>query len=173
MDLHAGLPTCNRRSCTRWDGADILCIPRFLLHSSMWHTWHAQPCSLRWSPSAIFHDHHEIFWTCGVRSNGFNLPRQHSLPHYTKLISAFGAPNGLCSSITESKHIKAMKEPWRCSNHFEALGQMLLTNQHIDKLAAARVDFADRGMLQGTCLSAAWDEILHMYSLFHFNYIPN
>ena len=113
-----------------------------------------------------FHDHCEIFWTCGVRSNGFNLPRQHSLPHYTKLIHAFRAPNSLCSSITESKHIKAVKEPWQCSNRSEALGQMLLTNQHIDKLAAARVDFADHGMLQGTCLSTAWDEILHMYSLF-------
>ena len=73
----------------------------------------------------------------------------------------------------ESKHIKAVKEPWWRSNHFEALGQMLLTNQCIDKLTAARVDFADRGMLQGTCLSAAWDEILCTYSLFHFNYIPN
>ena len=120
-----------------------------------------------------FHDHREIFRTCGACSNGFNLPRQHSLPHYTKLIRAFRAPNGLCSSITESKHIKAVKEPWQCSNCFEALGQMLLTNQCIDKLAAARVDFADRGMLQGTCLSAAWDEILHTYSLFHFNCIPN
>ena len=120
-----------------------------------------------------FHNHREIFQTCGVRSNGFNLPRQHSLPPYTKLIHAFGAPNSLCSSITESKHIKAVKEPWQRSNHFEALGQMLLTNQHIDKLAAAQVDFADHGMLQGTCLSTAWDEILHTYSLFHFNYIPN
>ena len=30
---------------------------------------------------------------------------------------------------------------------------MLLTNQRLDKLAAAHVDFADRGMLEGTCLS--------------------
>lgn len=107
-----------------------------------------------------FHHHREIFRTSGVRSNGFNLPRQHSLIHYSKLIRAFGAPNGLCSSITESKHIKAVKEPWRRSSRFGALSQMLLTNQRLDKLAAARVDFADRSMLQGTCLSAAWDEIL-------------
>lgn len=45
------------------------------------------------------------------------------------VIQLFGAPNGLCSSITESKHIKAVKEPWRRSSHYEALGQMLLTNQ--------------------------------------------
>jgi hypothetical protein len=32
---------------------------------------------------------------------------------------------------------------------------MLLTNQRLDKLAAAYVDFTDRGMLDGTCLSEA------------------
>ena len=84
-----------------------------------------------------FHHHCEIFQTSGVHSNGFNLPRQNSLIHYSKLICAFGAPNGLCSSITESKHIKAVKEPWRRSSRFEALSQMLLTNQRLDKLAAA------------------------------------
>jgi len=30
---------------------------------------------------------------------------------------------------------------------------MLLTNQRLDKLAASYVDFANRGMLEGTCLS--------------------
>ena len=64
----------------------------------------------------------------------------------------FAAPNALCSSITESKHIKAVKEPWRRSNRYEALEQMLLTNQRLDKVAAARVDFTERGMLAGSCL---------------------
>lgn len=100
-----------------------------------------------------FHRYRKIFQESGVRPTGFNLPRQHSMIHYHKLIRAFGAPNGLCSSITESKHIKAVKEPWRRSNRFEALSQMLLTNQRLDKLAASRVNFANRGMLQGTCLS--------------------
>ncbi|KAG1793243.1 uncharacterized protein HD556DRAFT_1443669 [Suillus plorans] len=81
-----------------------------------------------------FHRYREIFQTSG-------------------LIQAFGAPNGLCLSITESKHIKAVKEPWRRSSRFEALSQMLLTNQCLDKLAASCVDFTDHGMLRGTCLS--------------------
>ena len=93
-----------------------------------------------------FHHYRTIFETLGVRKD-FNLPRQHSLLHYFKLIRAFGAPNGLCSSITESKHIKAIKEPWRRSNRYNALGQMLLTNQRLDKLAASRADFEARGML--------------------------
>ncbi|KIJ16060.1 hypothetical protein PAXINDRAFT_76254, partial [Paxillus involutus ATCC 200175] len=41
----------------------------------------------------------------------------------------FGAPNGLCPSITESKHITAVKKPWRRSNKHNALGQILRTNQ--------------------------------------------
>jgi hypothetical protein len=110
-----------------------------------------------------FHHAREIFRTSGIRRNGFNLPRQHSLIHYVKLIRAFGAPNGLCSSITESKHIKAVKEPWRRSNRFEALSQMLLTNQRLDKLAAAHVDFEERDMLQGSCLSAMLEQLLRMF----------
>jgi len=58
-----------------------------------------------------FHHCHEIFHASGICTAGFNLPRQHSLTHYVKLICAFRAPNGLCFSITELKHIKAVKEP--------------------------------------------------------------
>ena len=76
-----------------------------------------------------FHKYWTIFQECGVRPDGFCLPRQHSLVHYHHAIREFGAPNGLCSSIMESKHIKAVKEPWRRSNRYEALGQMLLTNE--------------------------------------------
>lgn len=100
-----------------------------------------------------FHREREIFRSTGVRkgANAFSLPRQHSLSHYHYLIEEFAAPNGLCSSITESKHIKAVKQPWRRSSRFEALGQMLITNQRLDKLAAARVDYAARGLLVGPC----------------------
>ena len=102
---------------------------------------------------ARFHRHREIFCTTGIRPKGFSLPRQHAMSHYRRHIENFGVPNGLCSSITESKHIKAVKEPWRRSNRFKALGQMLLTNQRLDKLAAARVKFTHYGLLAGTCLS--------------------
>ena len=98
---------------------------------------------------ARFHEHRQIFEKEGVRPEGLSLPRQHSLVHYKTVIQLFGSPNGLCSSITESKHIKAVKEPWRRSSHYKALGQMLLTNQRLDKLAASKVDFIARGMLSG------------------------
>ncbi|KAF5343292.1 hypothetical protein D9758_016490 [Tetrapyrgos nigripes] len=95
-----------------------------------------------------FHRNREIFRTSGIRPDGFSLPRQHSMIHYRPLIQQFGAPNGLCSSITESKHIKAVKRPWRRSSRNKPLGQMLLTNQRLDKLAAYRVDLESRDKLQ-------------------------
>ncbi|KAL0957170.1 hypothetical protein HGRIS_003262 [Hohenbuehelia grisea] len=55
--------------------------------------------------------------------------------HYPETIPLFGALNGLCTSITENKHIKAVKQPWR-----------------LNKLAAARAYFTSRGMLQGPLL---------------------
>lgn len=71
-----------------------------------------------------FHDLRKIFIDEGVQES-ISLPRQHALAHYISSIILFGSPNGLCSSITESKHIKAVKEPWRRSSRFKALVQML------------------------------------------------
>ena len=84
--------------------------------------------------------------------SGFSLPRQHSMVHYHDHIKNFGSPNGLCSSITESKHIAAVKRPWRRSNKHAALSQMLKVNERLDKLAAARADFTTRGMLTDSCI---------------------
>ena len=100
-----------------------------------------------------FHQYCEAFISSGVWED-FLMPRQHSIMHYYALIRLFGAPNGLCSSITESKHIQAVKEPWRQSNRNEPLGQILVTNQRLDQLAAARTDFAQHGMLNGSCLTS-------------------
>ncbi|KAG1906308.1 uncharacterized protein F5891DRAFT_1182556 [Suillus fuscotomentosus] len=85
-----------------------------------------------------FHHYRNIFRTTGVVPT-FSLPRQHSLKHY---------------------HIKAVKEPWRRSSHYNALGQILVTNQWLDKLSAARADFTRQGMLTGTCLSVTMDTLV-------------
>ena len=101
----------------------------------------------------------EVFRHAGVRPT-FSIPRQHAPTHSPRHTRNFGALYGLCTSITENKHIFAVKKPWRRSSKFEALGQMLQTNERLDKLAAARADFAGRGMLQGTCLSEALQRLL-------------
>jgi len=67
---------------------------------------------------AQFHIEHSIF--DDVHPDGYSLPCQHSLVHYTFLIQEFGAPNGPCSSIMELKHIKDHGEGQATMN--EALG---------------------------------------------------
>ncbi|KAJ6537478.1 hypothetical protein DFH09DRAFT_1177821 [Mycena vulgaris] len=101
-----------------------------------------------------FHTHRDIFIQTGVRFD-ISLPRQHSLVHYLPSIRLFGSLNGLCSSITESKHIKAVKEPWRRSSRYKALMQMLSTICRLERLAAARILFRSQGMMEGTALSYA------------------
>ena len=106
-----------------------------------------------------FQDYWLVFKEEGVRTNGFSLPQQHVANHYPEMIHHFGAPNGLCSSITEAKHIKAVKEPWRWSNRDKPLKQVLLTNQQLDKLAVAHVDFTTCGMLKKSRLTVSLKKI--------------
>ena len=108
-----------------------------------------------------FHHYRVVFLETGVRLEGFSLPRQHTLVHYRKHIQNFGTPNGLCSSITESKHIAAVKKPWHRSNRYNTLQQILMINTRNDKLAAARVDFLSCGMLEGTCLYETLRRLSH------------
>jgi len=96
-----------------------------------------------------FHKLRQFFVDAGIRTST-SLPRQHALLHYLTSIPLFGSPNGLCSSITESKHIKAVKEPWRRSSRFRALVQMLRTIVRLEKLAALRRRFRHQGMLVGS-----------------------
>lgn len=101
---------------------------------------------------ARFHRYRRVFVRTGVRKPNSVPPRQHSLVHYSRAIRLFGSPNGLCSSITESKHIDAVKKPWRRSNRYEALGQMLTINTRNDQLLSARNEFRKKGMLKNLSL---------------------
>lgn len=96
-----------------------------------------------------FHRLRDVFIEEGVRES-ISLPRQHALVHYVQLIIQFGSPNGLCSSITESKHIKAVKEPWRRSSRFKALVQMLRCIIRLEKMGALRRQFRERRLLVGS-----------------------
>lgn len=99
-----------------------------------------------------FHHLRNSFIALGVRSS-ISLPRQHALAHYHNSIRLFGSPNGICSSITESKHIKAVKEPWRRSSQFNALKQMLRTLERLSKMSTLRQIFSDHGMMNGSTSS--------------------
>jgi len=97
-----------------------------------------------------FHMYRKVFQSIGVRDAtpaGFSLPRQHAMTHYRQHIENFGAPNGLCSSITESKHISAVKRPWRRSSRYNPIHQIMQTNRRAEKLTTARAWYTSRGML--------------------------
>ena len=98
-----------------------------------------------------FHTHRPVFQTLSIRDptpSGFSLPRQHAMVHYRWHIENFGAPNGLCSSITKSKHITAVKRPWRRSSQYNAIKQIIHVNQRMEKLSAARIKFTSQGLLE-------------------------
>ncbi len=93
----------------------------------------------------------EVFQTSGVRLTGFSLPQQHLLFHYWCMIEDFGVPGGLCSSITESRYITAVKRPWRQLSQHDALGQILVANAWLDKIAATCSHLAASDLLPGGC----------------------
>ncbi|KAH9060394.1 hypothetical protein EDB83DRAFT_2292370 [Lactarius deliciosus] len=95
-----------------------------------------------------FHQLRTIFIEVRVHIT-LSLPHQHTLKHFYRAIHLFGSPNGLCSSITESKHIRAVKEPWRRSNRYHALTQMLKTILHMDRMTALHQHLEDSGALRG------------------------
>jgi hypothetical protein len=101
---------------------------------------------------AKFHELRNIFIAEGVRVS-ISLPWQHALSHYYKAVQLFGSPNGLCSSITESKHIVAVKEPWRRSSRYKALSQMLRILVRMNKMDALCRIFTRMGMMVGTTSS--------------------
>jgi len=72
-------------------------------------------------PSAVFTTIVRSFGQAGVRTDGFNLPRQHSLIHYIKTHSGIWGSKWFFAHLLQSpKHIKAHgREPWRRSNRFE------------------------------------------------------
>ncbi|KAI0363452.1 hypothetical protein BV20DRAFT_1039932 [Pilatotrama ljubarskyi] len=96
-----------------------------------------------------FHEKHVIFEETGVHLIGFSLACQHALGHFPRLIQLF------------------VKKPWTHSNRYEVLGQMLLTKQRLNKLAAIWVDFTARGMLQGNICHVCQTLF---FLLFHTNF---
>ncbi|KAE9384731.1 hypothetical protein BT96DRAFT_1095978 [Gymnopus androsaceus JB14] len=98
---------------------------------------------------AQFHHYCQVFVCYGVRKS-ISLPRQHAMKHYSPGIISFGALNGLCSSITESKHIDSVKETWRRAGNRNPLPQMLTSITRMDQLSALNRKLARRGMLDDT-----------------------
>jgi hypothetical protein len=91
---------------------------------------------------AAFHRYCQIFEDINICSDSFGMPQQLSFVHYTSNICLFGVLTGLNSAITKSKHIKAVKEPWRELNRVHTINQMITKNSWLSQMAALQAEFA-------------------------------
>ena len=57
-------------------------------------------------------------------------------------------------------HIRAVKEPWRRTNKYHPLGQMLVINQRLAKVATLRSFLEKHGLLDGALLPVPMAEIM-------------
>ena len=62
-----------------------------------------------------FHQHKAIFINLGV-CNDFNIPKIHSMLHYTASIHLFGSADGFNMKLPERLHINFAKKAYRSSN---------------------------------------------------------
>ncbi len=134
----------------------VECLLAFI--TFCFHVWQdeisSQDLKLIESELERFHSLCQVFVDSGVCIN-ISLPHQHALMHYVDSICLFGSPNGLCSSITEAKHIKSVKEPWHRSSQNNPLCEMTRTVTCMEKSAALHAMFVKLGMLVGTTSSYA------------------
>ncbi|KAJ7129656.1 hypothetical protein C8R44DRAFT_830103 [Mycena epipterygia] len=76
----------------------------------------------------VFHENKHIFLTLGARANQghFNIPKIHSMEHYTSMIRLFGSADGFNTEAPERLHIDYAKAGYRASNKKDYIAQMTL-----------------------------------------------
>ncbi|KZV87607.1 hypothetical protein EXIGLDRAFT_564596, partial [Exidia glandulosa HHB12029] len=65
-----------------------------------------------------FHKHKDVFLNTGA-TESLDLPKLHSLVHYTASIRLFGVTGGYNTEQTERLHIDLAKRGYEASNHRE------------------------------------------------------
>lgn len=145
--IHIGLSPCAGGSLTTWCDSCILCILRLLLFCLLRHDWWGYSCSNTghsW-PFPLLSGCFPAGWGSSnwILSTMATLTCPLPFSHMLIQCPQF-APQLLNQSIP-----RLSKKPYQCSNHCNALGQMLITNQHLDKIVATCSDFEARGMLEG------------------------
>jgi hypothetical protein len=87
-----------------------------------------------------FHATKDIFAQAGLRLD-FNIPKVHSMIHYTPSIRLFGSADGYNTETLECLHIDMTKDAYRASNRRNFLIQMIVYLQRheaVHKFAAWR-----------------------------------
>ncbi len=70
-----------------------------------------------------FHNNKEVFIDLGIREH-FNIPKIHSLIHYSPSIRLFGTTDNYNTEQTERLHINFTKDAYRATNHKDEYSQM-------------------------------------------------
>jgi hypothetical protein len=80
-----------------------------------------------------FHENKEVFIDLGVRDH-FNVPKIHSLLHYSSSIVLFGTTDNYNTEHTERLHIDFTKDAYRATNHKDEYNQMTTWLERREKL---------------------------------------
>ncbi|KAJ7314250.1 hypothetical protein DFH08DRAFT_716947 [Mycena albidolilacea] len=89
----------------------------------------------------VFHENKEIFLELGARASQghFNIPKAHSMEHYTPGIRLFGGADGFNTEAPERLHIDYAKAGYRASNKKDYIAQMtrwLQRQEAVDRFTA-------------------------------------
>ena len=82
---------------------------------------------------ARFHENKEVFVELGIR-NHFNLPKIHSLIHYSASIRLFGTTDNYNTEQTERLHIDIIKDAYEATNHKDETIQMATWQDRREKM---------------------------------------
>jgi hypothetical protein len=101
------------------------------------------------SALATFHANKSIFIDLGIRED-FNLPKLHSLLHYTSSIKLFGSTDNYNTEYSERLHIDLAKDAYAATNHKDELVQMTTWLERKEKIVQfdAIVEWRLLGCLQ-------------------------
>jgi hypothetical protein len=80
-----------------------------------------------------FHENKDVFVGLRVRKH-FNVPKIHSLLHYSLSILLFGTTDNYNTKQTEQLHIDFTKEAYHATNHKDEYNQMTIWLEHREKL---------------------------------------
>lgn len=80
-----------------------------------------------------FHTHKDIFIELGVRDS-FNIPKLHSLRHYSRSIKLFGSTDNYNTQATERLHIDFAKDAYRATNAKDEYPQMTVWLERREKI---------------------------------------
>ena len=80
-----------------------------------------------------FHRNKDVFVDLGVQDH-FNVPKIHSLLHYSSSIHLFGTTDNYNTEQMERLHIDLTKDAYRATNHKDEYYQMTTWIEHHEKL---------------------------------------